>query len=87
MTKLICNRSHECVKAGSCKHAKPHDAGPELKGCGPMMPCADDPSGKISGCVPVNESGEYKTYHRDWCPHCGGRGYHEREETHVAPSA
>lgn len=84
MSKLICNRAHICVKAEGCKHAVPHDPTCDHAGCGPAMPCNSDPSGEISACVPVTPGGTYQTYHRDWCPHCKGRGYHDRTETHVA---
>jgi hypothetical protein len=74
----ICNRAHLCVNAKNCKHAKPHEGN-----CGPSMPCYDDPSGEISCCVEV-ENGKFKTHHRDWCKHCGGKGYHEQTKIHDA---
>jgi hypothetical protein len=84
MAKLICNRAHVCAKRETCKHAVQHDPAASASGCGPAMPCYDDPSGEIGACVRVGDDGTYQTHRRDWCSHCKGRGYHDRTETHVA---
>jgi hypothetical protein len=84
MKKLICNRAHVCAKRETCKHAVQHDPTLGTRGCGPAMPCSDDPTGAISACVPVADDGTYQTHHRETCPHCQGRGYHVRTETRTA---
>jgi hypothetical protein len=75
MTMRICNKAHECpVK--DCDHKHPHE-----RECGPAMTCHT--SGLLSACVPIVD-GKYKTQHRDWCPHCGGRGFHDLVKEHDA---
>lgn len=76
-TMLICNATHKChIK--ECYHNKPHKSN-FGKRCGPSMPC--HASGILSACVDITD-GTYRTHHKDWCKHCGGKGFTERIEVH-----
>ncbi len=75
--KVICSSTHECNEKENCCHAKPHE---HKKNCGKgFYQCRD--SKLISGCIPV-ENGQYKTTEREWCDHCKGVGFHDREIIH-----
>lgn len=78
MRNKICSATHECNQKDNCRHAKPHDYIKD--GCGKgFYQCYD--SKLISGCIPV-ENGQYKTVEREWCPHCDGKGFEDKEIIH-----